>query len=127
MRSGALSTQRPAESRGASRWSVAAARTAHASGSLVAGYRLSFLIATGIAVVAVALVAIQLRSRAASKICPAWLRPRAAFWPAIMITSVALTRSWTRTGSAEERGAVSGIAAWPVPGLDGAGSAFSVH
>jgi MFS family permease len=42
---------------------VAAARTAHASGSLVAGYRLSFLIATGIAVLAVALVLSQLRSR----------------------------------------------------------------
>jgi EmrB/QacA subfamily drug resistance transporter len=42
---------------------AAAARTAHASGSLTAGYRLSFLIATGIAVLAAALVAIQLRSR----------------------------------------------------------------
>ena len=42
---------------------VAAARTAHASGSLVAGYRLSFPIATGIAVLAAALVAIQIRSR----------------------------------------------------------------
>jgi EmrB/QacA subfamily drug resistance transporter len=43
---------------------AAAARTAHAAGSLVAGYRLSFLIATGIAVLAAILVAVQLRSRA---------------------------------------------------------------
>jgi EmrB/QacA subfamily drug resistance transporter len=47
---------------------VAAARTAHAVGTSVAGaltdgYRLSFLIAAGIAVLAVALVAWQLRSR----------------------------------------------------------------
>ncbi len=42
---------------------VAAARTAHASGSLVAGYRLSFLIATAIALLAVVLVAWQLSSR----------------------------------------------------------------
>jgi hypothetical protein len=33
---------------------AAAARTAHAAGSLVAGYRLSFLIATGIALLAAA-------------------------------------------------------------------------
>jgi hypothetical protein len=43
---------------------VAAARTAQASGSLVAGYRLSFLIAAGLAVAAAARVAIQLSSRA---------------------------------------------------------------
>jgi EmrB/QacA subfamily drug resistance transporter len=42
---------------------AAAARTVSASGSLVAGYRLSFLIAAGIAVLAVALVAVALRSR----------------------------------------------------------------
>ncbi len=42
---------------------VAAARTAHAAGSLTAGYRLSFLIATGFAVLAGVLVAVQLRSR----------------------------------------------------------------
>ncbi len=42
---------------------VAAARTEHASGSLVAGYRLSFLVATGIAVLATVLVAWQLGSR----------------------------------------------------------------
>ncbi len=42
---------------------VAAARTAHASGSLVAGYQLSFLIATAIALLAGVLVAWQLSSR----------------------------------------------------------------
>jgi EmrB/QacA subfamily drug resistance transporter len=42
---------------------VAAARTARASGSLVAGYRLSFQIATVIAVLAVVLVAWQISSR----------------------------------------------------------------
>jgi EmrB/QacA subfamily drug resistance transporter len=46
---------------------VAASRTAHASGSLVAGYRLSFLIATGIAVLAAALVAFQLSSRSCQR------------------------------------------------------------
>jgi len=40
---------------------AAAARTGHAAGSLVAGYQLSFLIATGLAALAVALVAIQVR------------------------------------------------------------------
>jgi EmrB/QacA subfamily drug resistance transporter len=43
--------------------SAAAARTAHASGSVVAGYRLAFLISTGIALLAVVLVAFQLRSQ----------------------------------------------------------------
>jgi MFS family permease len=42
---------------------AAATRTAHASGSVVAGYRLAFLISTGIALLAVVLVAIQLRSQ----------------------------------------------------------------
>jgi EmrB/QacA subfamily drug resistance transporter len=42
---------------------AAAARTAHAAGSLVAGYRLSFLIAAGLAVLGLALVAIALRAR----------------------------------------------------------------
>lgn len=42
---------------------VAATRTAHAAGSLTAGYQLSFLIAGGIAVLAGVLVAVQLRSR----------------------------------------------------------------
>ena len=42
---------------------VAAARTEHAAGSLVAGHRLSFLIATGFAVLAGVLVAVQLSSR----------------------------------------------------------------
>ena len=42
---------------------AAAARTAHASGSLVAGYRMSFLIATGLAVLGLVLVAIALRTR----------------------------------------------------------------
>ena len=42
---------------------AAAARTAHASGSLTAGYRLSFLIAGGLAVLAGLVVAIELRSR----------------------------------------------------------------
>ncbi len=42
---------------------VAAARTAHAAGSLVAGYRLSFLIATALALLAAVLVAWQLSSR----------------------------------------------------------------
>jgi EmrB/QacA subfamily drug resistance transporter len=39
---------------------IAAARTVHAHGSLAAGYRLSFMIATGIALVAAAFVARQL-------------------------------------------------------------------
>jgi Major Facilitator Superfamily len=42
---------------------VAAARTAHAAGSLTAGYRLSFLVATGIALVAAVLAAWRLGSR----------------------------------------------------------------
>jgi hypothetical protein len=42
---------------------VAAARTAHASGSLVAGYQLSFPIATALALLAGVLVAWQLSSR----------------------------------------------------------------
>jgi EmrB/QacA subfamily drug resistance transporter len=42
---------------------AAAARTAHAAGSLVAGYRLSFLISTGIIVLAALLVAVQLRQK----------------------------------------------------------------
>ena len=42
---------------------VAAARTAHASGSLTAGYRLSFLVATGIALLAAVLAAWRLGSR----------------------------------------------------------------
>ena len=43
---------------------VAAARTEQASGSLVAGYRLSFLIATGMAVAAAVLVAFRVSSGA---------------------------------------------------------------
>jgi MFS family permease len=42
---------------------AAATRTAHAASSL-AGYRLSFLIAAGLAVLAAVIVAVQLRSRA---------------------------------------------------------------
>ena len=42
---------------------IAATRTAHAAGSLVAGYRLSFLVATGFAALAGLLVAVQIRSR----------------------------------------------------------------
>ena len=42
---------------------AAATRTAHAAGSLVAGYRLSFLVATGLIVVAALLVTVQLRPR----------------------------------------------------------------
>ncbi len=42
---------------------MAAARTAHASGSLTAGYRLSFLVATGIALLAAVLAAWRLGSR----------------------------------------------------------------
>jgi EmrB/QacA subfamily drug resistance transporter len=42
---------------------AAAARTAHDGGSLAAGYRLSFVIATGIALLAALLVAVQLRTR----------------------------------------------------------------
>ena len=37
-------------------------------------------------------------------ICPAWIRPRAIFCPATMITPVLLARRWTVTGSAEGRG-----------------------
>jgi MFS family permease len=43
---------------------IAATRTDHAHGSLTAGYRLSFLIATGMALGAVALIAAQLNARA---------------------------------------------------------------
>jgi len=43
---------------------AAAARTAHAAGSLIAGYRISFLIAFGMAALAATIVAVQLRSRA---------------------------------------------------------------
>lgn len=42
---------------------AAATRTVHASGSLVAGYKLSFLIATALALLTVALVVFQLSSR----------------------------------------------------------------
>jgi pimeloyl-ACP methyl ester carboxylesterase len=42
---------------------IAATRTEHAAGSLVAGYRFSFLVAAGFAVLAGLLVAAQLRSR----------------------------------------------------------------
>ena len=34
----------------------------------------------------------------------AWMRPRAIFWPATMMTPVLLARRWTVTGSAEGRG-----------------------
>ncbi len=43
---------------------IAATRTAHAHGSLTAGYRLSFLVATAIALAALALVTTQLNARA---------------------------------------------------------------
>jgi hypothetical protein len=36
--------------------------------------------------------------------CPAWIRPRAIFCPATMITPVLLARRWTVTGSVEGRG-----------------------
>jgi MFS family permease len=42
---------------------IAAARTAHAHGSLTAGYRLSFLLATAVALLALALVAVQMRRK----------------------------------------------------------------
>jgi MFS family permease len=42
---------------------AAAARTARAAGSLVAGYRLSFLISAGIILLAAILVAVQMRAR----------------------------------------------------------------
>jgi predicted MFS family arabinose efflux permease len=42
---------------------IAATSTEHSAGSLVAGYRLSFLVATGFAVLAGLLVAVQIRSR----------------------------------------------------------------
>ena len=41
---------------------IAASHTVHAHGSLTAGYRLSFLIATAVALLALALVAVQIRS-----------------------------------------------------------------
>jgi MFS family permease len=44
---------------------VAAARTAHTSGSLVAGYRLAFVVAVGIACVAIVLVSLPERAKAA--------------------------------------------------------------
>jgi EmrB/QacA subfamily drug resistance transporter len=43
---------------------IAATRTAHAHGSLTAGYRLSFLIASGFALAALTLVAVQLSAHA---------------------------------------------------------------
>jgi hypothetical protein len=46
---------------------AAAARTAHASGSLVAGYRLSFQIAAGIIVLAAVIVAVQMRPRKSAR------------------------------------------------------------
>jgi EmrB/QacA subfamily drug resistance transporter len=46
---------------------AAASQTAHAGGSLVAGYRLSFLIATGMAALAAVLVSTQLRSASSSR------------------------------------------------------------
>ncbi len=46
---------------------VAAARTAQASGSLVAGYRLLFLIATAMALGAAVLVAVRVSSRASQE------------------------------------------------------------
>lgn len=42
---------------------LAAARTAHAAGSLVAGYRLSFLVGAFMALAACALVALKVSSR----------------------------------------------------------------
>ena len=42
---------------------IAASRTAHTHGSLTAGYRLSFLLATGVALLALALVAVQMRRK----------------------------------------------------------------
>lgn len=42
---------------------IAAARTAHAGGDIVAGYRLSFLAGAGMGVLAMALAAAQVRSR----------------------------------------------------------------
>src|SRR5262245_45661415 len=33
------------------------------------------------------------------RVCPAWVRPRAIFWPQTTITPVALARRCTRTGS----------------------------
>ena len=42
---------------------AAAARTAHAGGSLVAGYQLSFLISTGIVAAAAVLVAVEMRPK----------------------------------------------------------------
>ncbi len=46
---------------------AAAARTAHASGSLVAGYRLSFQIAAAVIVLAALIVAIQMRPRRSAR------------------------------------------------------------
>jgi MFS family permease len=60
---------------------AAAARTAHAAGSLTAGYRLSFLIAVGMAALAAIIVAVQLRSGPASGNSPATSPARAASRP----------------------------------------------
>jgi EmrB/QacA subfamily drug resistance transporter len=46
---------------------AAAARTAHAAGSLVAGYQLAFIIAAGLAILAGVLVVVQLSSRACQR------------------------------------------------------------
>jgi MFS family permease len=49
---------------------IAAARTNADHGSLVSGYRASFLVAAGIVVVAVLIVVIQMRTRTATKEAP---------------------------------------------------------
>ena len=37
-------------------------------------------------------------------VCPAWMRPRAIFCPATMMTPVLLARRWAVTGSVDGRG-----------------------
>ena len=81
---------------------AAAARTARSAGALVAGYRLSFLIAAGVAVAGGVLVAVQLRTRAA-----------APERPAAELTTTELT---TAEPMAPERPSAEG----PAPAADGA-------
>jgi EmrB/QacA subfamily drug resistance transporter len=63
-----------------------ASRAAHAADSLTAGYRLSFLLAAGIALLAGALVAIQLRARPGQPEPAAPVSPAAQAEPAIPAT-----------------------------------------
>jgi hypothetical protein len=55
-------------------------------------------------------------------VCPAWMRLRAAFCPATMITPVAEARRWTRISSAEGHGSGDGRPGTAQPGDVGCGA-----